>query len=333
MKYIKYIAAALLLTASLASCDTDGVESGTPGNTTVQFAAAEVKDGFGAGVVYVPLTIESDTEEGMNSCSVQAKLKIVTTGEQFEGTPDLDGLTGDYRITSLDMNFPAYDNYYDKNEPEKYKDPETGKWVKQVNVEVFITNSEPEVMCFTLEIESSNTTIGEQNQCKVVLEKSTRDRMCGLYNVTFDDKAWYDGSDPNEYPLNNYTWTKAQISYNSKGYFEIATDHALGAYTYFYAYYDKDNVGENYMIFYPQEAIMWYSSSAMQLLFQGFYDTVKAAWASDYVLAEFDVDKGTITFPEEMAFRTPIYVVDENYSPLEFVYDFTPGFKGLVFTK
>lgn len=331
MKYLKYIAAALLLVAGLTACESG--EEGVPGNTTVQFASAIVEDGFGAGYVYVPLTIESDTEAGMNSCSVQAKLKVITTGEQYEGAPDTDGLSGDYRVTSLDVNFPAYDNYYDKKEPKKYFDEAKNKWVKQVQMEVKIINTAVEELRFSFEIESATTTIGEQKQCTVVLTKSTRDRMCGTYNVSFTDKAWYDGTDPSEYPLDKYNWTKAQISYNSAGYFEIATDHALGAYTLFYAYYDKDNVGENYMIFYPQEAIIWYDSANMQLLFQGFYDAVANAWASDYVLAEFDVEAGTITFPENMAFRTPIYVVNESYTPQEFVYDFTPGFKGLVFTK
>lgn len=330
MKYIKYIAAALLLTASLASCDTNGVESGTPGNTTVQFAAAEIKDGFGAGVVYVPLTIESDTKEGMNSCSVQAKLKVVTTGEKFEGTPDVDGKSGDYRITSLDVNFPAFDNYYDDKNPEEYKDSETGKWVKKVQVEVLILNDAVEELNFTLEIESATTTIGEQKQCTVVLEKTARDRICGTYSGVATISDYAEGEHYEE-PI---SWNETIISWNSTYKCFDITYFAEWTYTYtFYAYWDE---GTSSLYMYPADPMIMYDDTSV--IYSAFYTAwgatiAERTLASDVVILDYDIEAGTIKFPEDLFFTFAVYTFDAEYNPVEMLGRMTRAYKGAVLTK
>lgn len=297
MKYIKYFAAALVLVASLASCSVFE-DAGDPGNTTVQFAQAVVEDGFGAGVVYVPLTITADTEKAMNSCDVKATLKVVETGAKFEGKPDVDGINGDYRVTSLDVNFPAYDSYYNDKEPEKYKDPETGKYVKTVYVEVLIINDTPEELNFTFEIESATTTIGEQKQCKVVLVKSTRDRMCGNFVLTCDQVT--DGLATTVAWDNQYECFEIEIS-------SVASGLPL------YTYYDEEN---ECMLAFPYEALAYANAERTIVWFSSFYtDWENKTFADDYVVITFDATSGTLTFPEDLGFIFTAYYVDENFTP------------------
>ena len=324
MKFLKYITASLLLVVSLASCE--GIESGSVGTTTVQFASAVCEDGFGAGYVKVPMIITADTEEAMNSCDVQAVVKVVTTGEKYEGTADVD-----YRITSLNINFPAYSNYYDEKDPQKYFDEETRKWTKQVAVEVQIVNSSVDELHFTLEIESATTTIGTQKQCSVVLVKTTRDRLCGTYAVSYASSAWYDGTDATQYPAEKYPWTAAVISWYTEGYFALINNSMLGQYGIpFYAYYD-DKAEQIYFL--PIEPITYYDEAGTQIIYQGFWDEETNDWAAEEVYGEFDIQTGVITFPANLVFRTSVYTCDEEYNPVEFVEDFAPGYKGLVFTK
>lgn len=327
MKYIKYFAAALLLTIGLASCEL-GEGGGTPGKTTVQFAQAVVEEGFGAGTFYVPLTIESDTKEGMNSCSVQAKVKVVTTGEANEGTPDLDGLSGDYRVTSLDINFPAFSNYYNEKLPEEYK-TESGKWVKTVYMEVMILNDKPELMNFTFEIESATTTIGEQKQCRVELSKGPRDRLCGTYTGVGTTNIYTAGDTEQQ-----KTWT-SKISWNAQYScfeFDALGDWVDGAY----AYWDE---GTQTMYMYSWEPIMWYSSADSLMIYSAFYtklnkDEKAFDLATDeIVVLEYDIEAGTIKFPEDLILAFAVYQTNEEYAPVAFYGYFPSGYKGITLTK
>lgn len=310
MKFIKYIAAALLLTAALTSCET-GVE-GTPGQTTVQFASAVVQDGFGAGYVYVPLTIVSDSEAGMNSCDVQAKVKVVVTGEEYEGTHDIDGNGGDYSVTSFDVNFPPYDKYFDKKEPEKYFDEESQKWVKEVYMEVKILNSEVDELRFSFEIESATTTIGEQKQCKVVLEKTTRDRLCGNYTYGEGGAA-------------TLSWNGSYQSFEMYGIWQ-------------YPIYLYWNDATEELSMYPWEPLMWYNPDAMQMCYSAFftaYSETELALASSDVVLDYSIEDGYIKFPTDLAFGVVVIGCDENYTPNleQFLGRFTEITVGLEFTK
>lgn len=317
MKYIKYIAAAILLTAGLASCEA-GEGSGTPGKTTVQFAQAVVEEGFGAGVVRVPLTIVADNKSDMNSCSVQAKVKIVTTGDANEGTPDLDGRSGDYRVTSLDVNFPAFNNYYDEKNPEEYKD-ENGKWVKTVYMEVYILNDEPETMNFTFEIESATTTIGEQNQCKVVLAKGIRDRMCGNYALTCNELS---------------SATNASVVWDGDYKCFAIEIPAVAAGMYLYTYFDDVN---ECMVAYPYEPIAYASQNGTLVWYTSFYTNwEEKVFADDYIIITFDVDAGTLTFPEDVGFIFAVYSCDESMNPVEYagrINTMEAPLTGIVMTK
>ena len=334
MKFIKYIAAALLLTMGFVSCDTFAEEDGTPGQTTVQFAQAEIPSDYGSGYINIPLTITSDTEEGMNSCNVSVKIKPVVTGEPFEGKHNETGKKGDgeYIITTFDLNFPAYDKYYDEKDPKKYYDEETKKWTKTVNLELKIVNTEPDDIRATFEIESSTTTIGEQKQCRVVLTKSDRDRMCGTFAVSYTDSAWYDGTDEAEYPVEKYAWTEVSIRWETTSEcFVCASEkgHVL------YGYYDAET---KRMQFAPLELLAPATEDYTVFLVSQMYDATTEATSTEWrVNTEFkyDDESTTITFPENIVVRFGLWVVDptNDYDLVEYMYDGLPGYKGVVFTK
>ena len=298
------------------------------GVTTVEFAEAVHKAGFGGGYVYVPIQITADNEADMNESQVQVKVAVVEDYQPangvYAGVADTTGESGDYRITSLDMVFPAYSNYYDKDAPEKYYDTTLQKWVKTVGVEVKILNTEVEVMEFKLAIESSNTTVGTQTECVVRLEKSATDRLCGDYTATPSGQGPFGFTDG---ALNvSVTWN------SSYGCFEIAP---FGAWTYspVYAYWDEEN---EQMYMQPYEPLMWYSSSAMQMCYQMFFgvegNSLKLPSESVIVL-ETDMANGTIKFPEQYYFGVLVFTCDESYNPGSLVGYFTACDKGYVLTK
>ena len=332
MKFLKYITASLLLVVGLASCEM-GIESGTVGTTTVQFANAVIEEGFGAGTIYIPLTITADTEEAMNSCNVTAKVKVVTTGEQYEGQADTNGLSGDYRITSLDVNFPAYGNYYDEKEPKKYYDEESGKWVKQAKMEVMILNDTPDELCFTLEIESSNTTIGENKQCKVVLVKTTRDRLCGKFRGTATIK---DYDEKGAYFEEEITWPETVIAWD--GEYKIFTITVFAEWEYPYPTYAYWAEGTETMYMYPADPMVMYDDTTM--IYSGFFTTWTAeiagrTFAEDVVILDYDIENGTITFPDDLYFSFVVCPFDPaSYMPSgDMIGRFTSAYTGAVLTK
>lgn len=186
MKYIKYLIAVLLLGATLASCAPN---EGTVGQTTVQFKSAKVVEGFGAGTVYVPISIFGANLDAMNTAPVNVKVKLDPTytgseegvalaTEDLTGKPDeTTGKMGDIRITSCDMVFSG--NY--KVEEGDEKKPVT----KDIAVEIMIINTEPEIMEFKLLLETDDATVGPTNACVVRLEKGPADRLCGDWWVDF----------------------------------------------------------------------------------------------------------------------------------------------------
>ncbi len=320
MKIFKYLAAAFLLCAGMISC---GNETGTVGTTTIQFADAVMKSGFGGAYVYVPLTITADTEAAMNSADVTAKLSIVadhtpTTSDAVLGVADTD-----FMVTSLDVNFPAYQEYYDKENPKKYYNEELGKWIKTVQMEVKLLNTEPEIMEFKFAIESATTTIGANSECVVRLEKSATDRLCGEYAVTSDANS------PFGVAFNSFT---ATISWNS-GYncFEIFPFSSWN-YCPVYAYWDEETE-QMYML--PYEPLMWYSSSDMQMCYQMFFSVANQSiqLASDNVVLDVDLAAGTIKFPTDLYFGILVFGCDEGYNPNSLVGYFTGCDSGHVFTK
>lgn len=337
MKFLKYITAAFLLVVGFTSCEM-GEESGTVGTTTVQFANAVVEEGFGAGVVYIPLTISADSEAAMNSCKVAAKVKVVTTGEKYEGNPDTDGLSGDYRITSLDVNFPAYNNYYDEKEPQKYYDEATQKWVKKAQMEIQILNDKVDELCFTLEIESvtEGVTLGENKQCKVVLVKTNRDRLCGNYSgianiKDYDEEGYYEDS---------ASWTNTVISWDSK--YNCFNIKCFAEWQYekipFYAYWD-DATETMYML--PADPLAYADEAETMFAYTAFYTAWAAEpagrtlYADERVELVYDIEKGTITFPEDLYFCFAAYKFDSaTGSPVgNMAGRFTSAYTGAVLTK
>lgn len=196
MKAIKYLVIALLF-GGMVSCSG---EKGSVGLTTVEFVDTVYETSFGASTFYVPLMITSDTEEGLNTTDVKATIAVdeayvPASSDIVAGVADVDGLSGDFRITSLNMNFPDYPSYKlddaDANK-EKYFDAELNKWVKTVGVEIMILNTQPELMEFKLVIESATTTIGANKECVVHIEKGPQDRLCGTWIMCQEGEAAFE---------------------------------------------------------------------------------------------------------------------------------------------
>lgn len=352
MKFIKYIAAALLLTVGFASCNNGGDDmgDGTVGKTTVQFAQTEYTSGYGTGMVKVPVTITADKEEDMNSCNVLVKIKPVITGEDYEGTHNETGLPsdGDYAVTSWDLNFPAYAKYFDKKDPTKYYDEATKKWTKTVNLEVKIMNTQSDELHINFEIESvtEGVTIGENKQCKVVLHKTVLDRLGGMYSVTYDEAVWLFGADNRFlkddpdlgelFPADvaNYAWTALQIvplhdDQTGTDYFGLASDNILYelAEIPFYAYFDPS---VEKMCFASKDLLAYLDEAKTIGVVSAIYDVTKEEWATeDMIYLDFDVETGVITLPADYAFSVSIFGMETG----DFMGEMTPAYKGLKFTK
>ncbi len=185
MKAIKYLVIALLF-GGMVSCSG---EAGTVGLTTVEFVDTVYETSFGASTFYVPMMITADTEEGLNTTDVKATIAVdaayvAESADTVVGVADVDGLSGDFRITSLDVNFPDYPGYKeddDKQNKKKYFDENLNKWVKKVGVEIMLLNTQPEKMEFKLVLQSATTTIGANKECVVRIEKGPQDRLCGAW--------------------------------------------------------------------------------------------------------------------------------------------------------
>lgn len=363
MKFLKYIAAAILLVAGLASCNGDGEKGGTVGKTTVQFSNAEVKSDFVNGVVYVPISITADTEADMNSCAVQLKVKTIPVGGQFEGRADVD-----YLITSCDLNIPSYNSYYDEKDPKKYYNEETQKWTREVKVEVVIGNTKPDEIHFGLEIESATTEIGAQKQCSVIIKKSNRDRFCTLYSVTYEGAPFWIGDDEEKNPsvadhkdygkyfntdATKYAWSQAQIIWvNEYDAFAIVGDNLLTNFNiYYWAYYDDTDLDgdpetdDGRMYFIKEETLSGWdwenidddddtNDVAISALVMNLYDTEASDWVTERrTYWEYDKTKGTLSIPANLAFTVSEHKVINNQDIGEYIGNAIPAYKGVVFTK
>ncbi|MBO7198111.1 MAG: hypothetical protein J6V28_04875 [Tidjanibacter sp.] len=328
MKSIKYLALALIFGAGLVAC---GEPVGTPGNTTVEFAVPVLESGFGAGYVYVPLVITADNEADLNTADVKAKVKIVETGAAYEGKhdetglPNEDGVMGDYRVTSFDINFPDYESYKVKDEEENkklYYNEDTKKWQKKVQMEVKILNTNVDELRFTFQIESATTTIGAVNTCEVVLAKTAVDRRCGTFKVESDGSVFA--------AFSSFT---TSISWNSEyGCFEILPWEDW-AYSPVYAYWEAETE-KVYML--PYEPLMWYDSASMMMCYQMFF-TVEGnsivPCTEEKIYIDYDLETGVYTFPADLSFAVLVYGCDAGYNPNSLVGYFTSGAYGITMTK
>ncbi len=313
MKCIKYLAMVLFAGALLTSCG----EVENVGQTTVQFSNEQVKSGFGAGTLYVPLTITADNFDAVNLSDVNVKIKVdaaYTNGDIYIGKEDED-----FRITSYDMVFR---NNYDEPATEEEKAEPFKKQIK--GVEIMILKTDLEVMEFKLVIESANTTLGTQTECVVRLEKGATDRLCGVYKVEATVGSPFDGALTPSFDV--------QITWNGEyNCFEIAPFDGWN-YSPIYAYWDEESESV-YML--PFEPLMWYSSADMLMCYQMFFtvENKAAVPASKNVVLDVDIDKGIIKFPEDKYFGVLVFSCDEGYNPTGLYGRFTSACAGYVMTK
>lgn len=313
MKFIKYLAIVLFAGALMTSCG----EVVNVGQTTVQFSQEQVESGFGAGTVYVPLTITADNWSAVNLSDVNVKIKVdatYTNGNVYVGKEDED-----FRITAYDMVFR---NNYEEPETEEEKAEPFAKKIK--GVEIMILKTDIDVMEFKLAIESSNTTIGTQTECVVRLEKSATDRLCGTYRVEPTVASPFDGEVAAAFDV--------QITWNGEyDCFEIAPFDGW-TYSPIYAYWDEESESM-YML--PYEPLMWYDSASMLMCYQMFFvvEGGTAVPVSSEVILDVDMDKGTIAFPEDQYFGVLVFSCDAGYNPTSLYGRFTSACAGYVMTK
>ncbi|MBO7300516.1 MAG: hypothetical protein J6U53_03805, partial [Tidjanibacter sp.] len=163
-----------------------------------------------------------------------------------------------------------------------------------------------------------------QTECVVRLEKSATDRLCGTYNVVPTVASPFDGKVAAAFDV--------QITWNGEyGCFEIAPFDGW-TYSPIYAYWDEESESM-YML--PYEPLMWYSSADMQMCYQMFFvvENQTAVPVSSEVILDVDMDKGTITFPEDQYFGVLVFSCDAGYNPTGLYGRFTSACAGYVMTK
>lgn len=299
--------------ALLTSC---GEEPVNVGNTTVEFADATYKAGFGGGTIYVPIAINGENAAAMNTTDVNVKIKVDET--YTNGGITIGKADEDFMITSYDMVFR---NNYEI--PEESKDL---PYEKTVGVEIKILNTEPEVMEFKLVIESSNTTIGAQSECLVRLEKTETDRLCGTYTMSSESPCLFTSGPATFTTTTNVTWN------SNYGCFEVLPFGSWD-YTPFYIYWDEETK-ELYMQ--PWEPLMWYSTADSQMCYQMFVTVQDNSVVphNALVMLDYDIDAGIIRFPENLYFGITVCGCDPaTYSPQSWLGWMEGMHPGFVMTK
>lgn len=312
MKYIKYLAMVLFAGALMTSCG----EKVDVGQTTVEFAAAEYQSGFGGAYLYVPIAINGENADAMNTTDVNVKIKVdetYTNGSVFIGKEDED-----FMITSYDMVFI---NNYEIADEDKANPVQ-----KQVGIEIKVLNTQPEVMEFKLVIESANTTIGANKECVVRLEKTETDRLCGTYIMASDMPCPFKDSPESASFTTNVTWN------SNYGCFEVSPFGTWGN-TPIYIYWEEETKA---LYMQPWEPLMWYSSADSQLIYQMFFgiEGGAAVIPNNLIVLDYDIDAGIIRFPEDLYFGIMVYVADPaTYTPLSMLGYLEPPHPGFVMTK
>ncbi|MBR4850977.1 MAG: hypothetical protein IKU97_02835 [Tidjanibacter sp.] len=298
MKYIKSLAVIMVAMLTLASC-----ESGNVGKTVVQFADQQFEDGFGSGWIYVPLKLSGSV---MNTADVNVSVQVVPTeGSYTEAVEDVD-----YQITSYDLVFRP--------------------GVEEAALEIQLMETDPmklpDVMEFKLAITSSNTNIGANSECLVHLEKTTADRLCGQWYLSFE--AFPNYGDIVSPTLVNITWNAA-----SKRFSMLVPNNSSSVYGTFAIsmIFDEEN---DYIILPAYHFIEWYDPSNTILIAQFQATNIQEAQAEDGslmmicdragddLIGTYDKkDFQTITFPSsETALAIGYSYVDESGSPTKFIF-------------
>ena len=296
MKYIKSLAVMMVAMLTLVSC-----ESGSVGKTVVQFADQQFDGGFGSGWLYVPLKL-SGTE--MNTANVEVSVSVVPTeGTYAEAVEDVD-----YQITSYNLVFRP--------------------GVEEAALEIQLMETDPmklpDVMEFKLAITASNTNIGANKECLVHLEKTTADRLCGQWYLSFEANPNY--ADIVSPTLVNITWNAA-----TKRFSMLVPNNSTSVYgTYpITMIFDEDN---DYIILPAYEFIEWYDQNNTILIAQFQATNVREAQtedgqimmicdrSGDDIIGTYDkVNFQTITFPaSDTALAIGYSYVDESGSPTYF---------------
>ena len=293
MKYIKTLAVMMAAVLTLASC-----ESGDVGQTVVQFEDQLYSDGFGSGWVFVPLKL-SGTD--MNTCDVEVSVKVTPVETEYtEAVEDKD-----YQITSYDLVFRP--------------------GVEEIAVEIQLMETDPmklpDIMEFQLEISSSNTNIGANNKCLVHLEKTTADRLCGEWYLSFDV------ANPNYGDI--VSGTKVNVTWNAAGkYFSVLVPNSSSVYgTYpITMTFDED---KDYIILPAYRFLDWYDPGQTILIAQFQATNIREMAtetgetamvcdrAADDIIGTYDkVNFQTITFPSsDTSLAIGYSYVDESGNP------------------
>lgn len=310
MKYVKFLAVALASLLTLVSC-----ESGSVGQTIVQFADQQYEGGFGSGWIYVPLTL-SGTE--MNTKDVEVSVKVVPVDSEYtEAVEDKD-----YQITSYDLVFRP--------------------GVEEVALEIELMETDPmklpDIMEFKLEIVASNTNVGANHQCLVHLEKTTADRLCGEWYLSFE--AYPNYGDIMSPMRVNVTWNDATNSFSM-----LALNNPSSVYGTYPLTMVFDQA-KDYIILPAYHFIEWYQGGDQIILAQFQATNVREAVADDGslmmicdrsgddIIGTYDKENfQTITFPaSDTAMAIGYTFVDESGNPTYFSF-FGTGMRNVKLTR
>lgn len=294
MKHIKLVITAVLALLALSSCET-----GSTGQTIVQFADTSYNDGFGAGWLYVPLTISGSE---MNTCDVDVTVQVVDFESEYTKAQE----NVDFQITSYNLVF----------RPE----------VEEVALEIQLMETDPmklpDIMEFKLEIVSSNTNIGANKECLVHLEKTTADRLCGSWYLSYEAPNPNYGDVANPSPV-TVTWDSANACFNV-----LLTNNSSSVYGTFpiTMFFDEEN---DYIILPAYNFVTWYdtgiavcqflATNIRQVTYTDGSIGMIADRAGDDLIGTYDKENfQSITFPSsDVSVAMGYTYVDESGNPTD----------------
>lgn len=287
MKYIKIFALALAAFSLTACSDSDDYNSAS--GVTVEMAQSEITVSESTGLFNVPLKV---TGEANGPIKVRMKVEGVGNNPAKPFVESNGSWSGDYIVTSLDLNIPA----------------DTKTVAVEINTVDNTEENENKTLAVTIEsVEGAST--GSLTTTNVIIKDNDSfpyDKVQGSWKLTFND---YDGKPA------AFNTVISGVEEGSAGYGEdLALSGILdpGAQLSLYFHYDEAT-GEAFVEMNLPEPIIWYDETHYIWVLKGM------SLSPGVVRGTFSEDLKTITFnPEDMLV---LYVASPDMSDQLGVYE------------